>query len=574
MLKRSISGRFLVFWPLLLTGIVYLASTTSRAVTDYDEGYYVQPALHMVQSGDWVTPYADGIRFLEKPPLLYWVTAASFKVFGINEFALRLPTALAVIALVWIVVLIVRLLGDEQAVLPAGLATAFSAGTYLFTRETLHDIWLVLFLALSIYAFLKWYLDPLRSLGPALLFYAAMAGAFMCKSLIGVAFPVGIVTVFFLISRECPRLKTLHLLPGTGVFLLLTVPWHWLAAIQNRGFLEFFFLEEQILRFLGRRELPVLWSVPLWLFWVLILVWFFPWTAFLPAAISANRRPGDGNRRILVRIAAAWALVVLGFFSITSRLEHYAFPALPALAVFIAGAVKWNDKGRAMLWAYRGLALFGLLVFVLGVSAGIWIAAGNGIEYAATGTANRLAETDFSILAEMPPAILTNLFKPAAVTVFAMAAGFGIALWFQTHRRCIQALITVAAVMAVICGMTHWSLNICEDMISSKKFGIAIARDARPGDRVVVVGDYESANSLNFYQPLRVEVVEGRAYALMPGMKFPDSPRVVLTLDEFQSAWHSTDRVFALVPESRIESLKLDGHEMMRVLDRVLVRNH
>ena len=311
MLKRSISGRFLVFWPLLLTGIVYLASTTSRAVTDYDEGYYVQPALHMVQSGDWVTPYADGIRFLEKPPLLYWVTAASFKVFGINEFALRLPTALAVIALVWIVVLIVRLLGDEQAVLPAGLATAFSAGTYLFTRETLHDIWLVLFLALSIYAFLKWYLDPLRSLGPALLFYAAMAGAFMCKSLIGVAFPVGIVTVFFLISRECPRLKTLHLLPGTGVFLLLTVPWHWLAAIQNRGFLEFFFLEEQILRFLGKRELPVLWSVPLWLFWVLILVWFFPWTAFLPAAISANRRSGDGNRKILVRIATAWVLVVL-----------------------------------------------------------------------------------------------------------------------------------------------------------------------------------------------------------------------------------------------------------------------
>jgi hypothetical protein len=401
-----------------------------------------------------------------------------------------------------------------------------------------------------------------------------MAGAFMCKSLIGVSFPVGIVTVFFLISRECPRLKTLHLLPGTGVFLLLTVPWHWLAAIQNRGFLEFFFLEEQILRFLGKRELPVLWSVPLWLFWVLILVWFFPWTAFLPAAISANRRSGDGNRKILVRIATAWVLVVLGFFSLTSRLEHYAFPALPALAVFIAGAVKWNDKGRAMLWAYRGLALFGLLVFVLGVSAGIWIAAGNGIEYAATGTANRLAETDFSILAEMPPAILTNLFKPAAVTVFAMAAGFGIALWFQTHRRCIQALITVAAVMAVICGMTHWSLNICEDMISSKKFGIAIARDARPGDRVVVVGDYESANSLNFYQPFRVEVVEGRAYALMPGMKFPDSPRVVLTLDEFQSAWHSTDRVFALVPESRIESLKLDGHEMMRVLDRVLVRNH
>ena len=128
--------------------------------------------------------------------------------------------------------------------------------------------------------------------------------------------------------------------------------------------------------------------------------------------------------------------------------------------------------------------------------------------------------------------------------------------------------------MMVLCGMTQWSLNICEDLISSKKFATAIARDVQPEDRVVVVGDYESANSLNFYQPQRVEVVEGRAYALIPGMKFPDSPKVVLNLQEFQSAWHSDNRVYVLVPESRIDALELDGHEMMRIQDRVLVRNH
>ena len=82
--------------PVLLAGIIYLSSTTGRAVIDYDEGYYAQAARHMVESGDWVTPYANGVRFLEKPPLLYWITAASFKIFGIHEFSLRLPTALAV----------------------------------------------------------------------------------------------------------------------------------------------------------------------------------------------------------------------------------------------------------------------------------------------------------------------------------------------------------------------------------------------------------------------------------------------------------------------------------------------
>ena len=225
--------KLLLVLPVFFTAIVYLSSTAERAVTDYDEGYYAQAAVHMVEQKDWVTPYADGVRFLEKPPFLYWVTAASFEIFGINEFALRLPTALGMIGLVWIVMLIARLAAGEEAVFVSGLSTAFCVGAYLFTRETLHDIWLVLFLALAMYGFLKWYLDPLHSRRPALIFYAAMAGGFMCKSLIGVAFPVGIAFLFFLISRERPRSPTLHLVPGALLFLVLTVPWHWLFKIRD-----------------------------------------------------------------------------------------------------------------------------------------------------------------------------------------------------------------------------------------------------------------------------------------------------------------------------------------------------
>jgi hypothetical protein len=137
-----------------------------------------------------------------------------------------------------------------------------------------------------------------------------------------------------------------------------------------------------------------------------------------------------------------------------------------------------------------------------------------------------------------------------------------------------QAVMSLAAVMMVVCGMIHWSLIICEDLISSKKFALAVAREARPGDHLVVVGDYESANSLNFYEPLRVEVVDGVAYALLPGMKYPDAPRVVLTQREFEAAWHSGSRVFALAPKARLGQLKPGGAEMLEVLDRVLVRNH
>jgi 4-amino-4-deoxy-L-arabinose transferase-like glycosyltransferase len=476
MVKQNFSGRFLVFLPIVLTFIIYFASTTSRAVTDYDEGFYAQAAQHMVESGNWVTPYANGVRFLEKPPLLYWVTAVSFKIFGINEFALRLPTAFAVIALVWIVVLIVRKLSDEKAALAAGLSTAFSIGTYIFTRETLHDIWLVLFIAVAMYAFLNWYLDPRHSLKPALVFYAAIAGAVLCKSIIGAVFPLGIVVVFFLLSKKWPKWRTLHVLPGFLLFSLLTVPWHLLAVIQNKGFLEYFFVGEQFMRFLGKHV--TVGSVPLAVFWVLILVWFFPWTAFLPAAFARVRKNPDENQRILVKLASAWAMVILGFFSVSARLEHYVFPAIPALSLFVGVALHKNEESKSVSWAFRGLAILGILLAIIGAVTGIWFATGGDFGSLSTNPSDRAGSTDFTILANMPLEIMLELIHPAWITIASIALGFGIAFRFEVHRRRVHALICVAVVMAVIFGMTNWSLRICEDLISSKKFALAIERGA------------------------------------------------------------------------------------------------
>ena len=561
--------------PIILAALVYLGTSTNRGVLDYDEGYYVQPALHMVQSGDWVTPYVNGVRFLEKPPLLYWVTAISFKAFGVHEFALRLPTALAVIALVWIVTLIARCLSNTRAAVIAGTSSALCAGTFLFTRETLHDIWLVLFIALAMYAFVKWYLDDNHSLGPALLFHAAMAGAMMCKSLVGIAFPLGIVVLFFLISRERPKWKTLHILPGSLLFLALVVPWHWMASVRNPDFLNFFFIGEQFLRFLGRREPPVLWSVPLTLFWALIPVWLFPWIAFLPAAFAEHRKSAMRSWSILERLVFSWAVVILGFFSVTGgRLEHYALPALPAIALFIAHALSRSGDNKWILWGFRGLAALGILAAFAGAVIGIWFMTGHGIQPGSSRPADLLSETDFSIMAEMPQVLLMRLLKPAGATVLILAIGFCTALWFEMRRHRTAALSSVAVVMIALCGMIHWSFGICEDLLSSKKFAVAIAQRANPNDRLIVVGDYESANSISFYTQLPVEIYKGVAYALIPGMKYPDSPRMILTAEEFRSAWSSPRRVFVLAPKEHLKELMPGGTVIMELLDRVLIANH
>lgn len=563
------------WFPLALTAAIYILTSGGRAVIDYDEGHYSQVALQMVQRGDWVTPYDNGVRFLEKPPLMYWLTAASFRCFGIHEFALRLPTAIGVLALVWIVMRMARRAAGDREALIAGVCTSFSVGTYLFTREALHDIWLVLFIALAMHALLEWHRDPGHPRGPALLFYAASAGAVMTKSLVGVAFPAGIAVVFFLLMRERPQWRALHILPGALLFLLLTVPWHWLAAVRNAGFLWSFFVNEQFLRFIGRNDPPVVWSIPLATFWVLNLIWFFPWTAFIPAAISESRKPMDNGRRALITLSWAWAAVILTFFSVSGRLEHYFFPALPALVLPVALALGREGDSRTVQWGFRGLAILGILVLVLGAGAGIWYYVSRTSPQPSQGArTDVIAESDFSILAEMPVSIMRSLLRPALITVLTLAGGCAAALWMEIRRRRAAAVLCITAVMTVICGMTQWSLILCEDLISSKKFGMAVAGAAQPGDHLVIVGDYESANSISFYQPLHIEVFDGVAYSLIPGMRFPDAPRIVLKGTEFKELWRSGKHTFVVIPEARRSELTPGGKEMLRVLDRTLVRNY
>jgi hypothetical protein len=346
-----------------------------------------------------------------------------------------------------------------------------------------------------------------------------------------------------------------------------------MAAIRNEGFLNFFFVTEQFLRFFSKREPPILWSVPLLTFWSLVLVWFFPWTAFLPAGLL-NRKSQNSRERTLIKLGLSWAVVILGFFSVTDRLEHYAFPMLPALPLLISGALSRTEENRSVKWGFRGLAILGILILAAGICGGIWLAKGPGLDYVNVGPQDRLSEADFTILADMPASVLRNLLKPAAVTVLVIAAGFLIALWFENRRKRIHAVLCIAISMAAICGMVHWSLSICEDFISSKKFALKVAQEAKPGDHLVIVGDYESANSLNFYQPLDVEVYDGLAYALVPGLKLPGAPSVILTKEKFSSLWQSDARVYALIPKDRMAELSPPGMEMQQILHRMLLRNH
>ncbi len=527
--------------PVALAAAVYALTALGRAVADADEAVYVQIPREMLARGDWLTPFVNGVRSLDKPPLLYWLIALCYTLFGQSEFTARIPSILGVCGTTWLVGRITLRLAGARAAVASGLAFAFCAGTFLFTLEVMHDILLVFFLTLAVY-FVVALLDEPRRPAPVLGLFAASAGAFLSKGLLGVVLPAGVAAAYLAVTRRLPPVRWRWLALGALLFAALAFPWHIAMEARNPGFLRVHFFEEQILRFLGRREPVDYTSVPLPLFWGLIPIWFFPWSVFLPGAWLLRKHSRA------VSLAGAWAAWLLAFFSVSSRLEHYAFPLLPPLAILAGTALADPRAGRATAAAFRVLAALAALLGLAAVLlAAVW-ATGYGLP-SEGGHPERTHNSDFSIMADFPAEVVRRLLPAALLVSLVLAAAF-----LRARRR---PLASLTLAMAVFHGAAAFSIRAAEPVVSSKTFGTALARFYRPGDMVVVFGDYETANSIHFYAPVRLHVCEGAAPSLGPGLRYPDAPPLLLSRKELAKRWRSGGRVWLIVDEGRWAELGL-----------------
>jgi 4-amino-4-deoxy-L-arabinose transferase-like glycosyltransferase len=567
---------------------VYLFTASGRAILDDGDALYSHVAQNMAATGDWVTPYADGVRFLDKPPMLYWLAAASLRVFGVSEFAVRFPAACAVAAIALLIFFLGRKAGGPFAGFVAGSAFTFCAGTFLFTLMAFPDIFFVFFLTLAVTAFYVWYRDDGNPVFPALLFYAAAAGAVLSKGLIGLVFPAAIALLFLILSRDFGRLRHFHLVKGTLLFFLLAAPWHILAAVRNPGFLWYYFVNEQFLRFLGKRQPLDYESISLPIFWALALAWLFPWSVFLPALRHLARIwRGSGDEdtaaRDAVKICFCWALVVFVFFSVSSRIEHYSMPIFPPLAILTGAALSLEGiaVNRARKTIARGFAFLGFLggaAALLLVAGGLLLATGAfgdaGQSQAESSARIHAYKYYFAPLFEMPPEIVARLKTPLVGTLAAMTLGFAGSWLFARRGRRMAAVLAINLTMAGFCFFTWQSLGICEEFISSRQFGQKLNELYKPGDAAVVLGDFETANSVNFYAPVPLYIFKGSAALLAQGMSYPDAPRMLLTPTSFDAMWEGSSRAFLLAPEDQLPLLNLQSAwPVLRSSGRILVCN-
>lgn len=527
-----------------LTAIIYVGSAGIPALLDDADSFYAEVAREMNVRLDWITPYANELRFLEKPPLFYWLISLSYKVFGMtNAFTARLPTALAVVGLVYVTAKIGQLLFGVRTGLVAGLALATSVGMFLFTRIILPDALFALLLALILYWFLRW--ERAERKTRALLWMYAFAGlAVITRGLIGIVFPAGIIFLTLLFSGRLRKVAGLFSLKGMFLFLVIAVPWHIAIGLRNPGFFWFYFINEHVLRFLGKRYPMDYGTVPLVPFWVMHLVWLFPWsfyliTLFRPSTFRRAMAESSGG----LTLPLVWALTILLFFSFSTRLEYYTLPALPALAL-LAGrqcALLWEKGGR---WPSRILASTGVLIGVIFIGIAATVSSGTAHGFLALKDNPELYAYYLGHLFDLTPQSLLALRTPVLIA----ALGLGIILPVHHLFKSLELkALTLALGMLIFFVAADTGFLIFAPRLTSKPIATEINRRLDARSIIVIDGEYEEGCSIAFYTEHTVLIHNAPSSNLEYGSRFADAPPLFVDDERLRDLWNNPFRRVFLI---------------------------
>jgi 4-amino-4-deoxy-L-arabinose transferase-like glycosyltransferase len=561
-------------WIVLLWAVVYVPGLWTPPLLDDADSVHAEAAREMLVRHEWSTLYIDGIRYLEKAPLLYWGMAASYKVFGVTDWAARLPLILGTLALSLATYSLGKRTLGQDAGFWAGIVITISVGPYLFTRILIPDMLIALWLTLGLDFFLRTLDEEPPSRLSCWGFAAAAALNVLTKGLIGIVFPAAIAGIYLILTGNVKHLRRMRVVSNTLVLLLIAAPWHIAAAIENppagqaRGFLWFYFVNEHFLRYLGKRVPHDYDTVPLLVFWGLLFLWLFPWSAFLAQSLALVPHRWRKFRGPLTRkqsaclLYAIWAAVILLFFSFSTRQEYYAIPALPALALLIGGWLQdENDSpaGSSLRRAGRigaaVLAVIGALVFATTV-------------FLLAQSKTTAPDADLADLLKKNPSEYALAFghifdlTPRALGMFRLPlASFGIGLFvgtvmnllYRRRNRALAANSALTIMMVVALFAVHQGLVMFSPILSSKKLADAVEQEFRPGDVIVSYGTYEDASTLNFYVRQPIHVVNTRTEGDMYyGSLFPDAPQIFDNDASFAALWKGPRRVFVWVEEDHI----------------------
>ncbi len=517
-------------WILFASAIfVLFYQIGAAALFEPDEGRNSEKAREILLLQDWVTPHENFHPVLDKPIFFYWLIALSFKLFGLSEWAARLPSALAALGCVGLVYCFARAHWGRWQALWSALILLTSAEFFILARVVIFDMPLTFFLTLALGAFYDaGHSDNVhRRRWMCLLLYCALGAATLIKGLIGIVVPGMAIFFYLLLSKQWSTLRRIYLFPGALLFLALILPWYLEAGARHDGYLRYYLWDEHFGRFTGSdfdRSQP-------WYYFIIVgLVGFFPWTLLLPLLATGYRRKPLDDKTLFLLL---WVALPFLFFSVSeSKLPHYILPIFPPLAVLIAAplvrlcgdSAKKAQRLLALTWIGHGLV------------ACYFIA---GIIY--PGILPRTIANGVSVITQ-------PVWFYGAVVVLLLTL---LAYWQASRQPCRQGQLFVvqACAMVVFLAFVVHMISAPASVRSAKRLAEKAAPLALPATQVVFYDTYLAGMAfyLGAEKPIWVVTYSdkkrtflGNFYALGK-REGPIGPRgrALMDFDEFRHRWRS-----------------------------------
>jgi 4-amino-4-deoxy-L-arabinose transferase-like glycosyltransferase len=535
---------------------------------DPGEGQHAEIARELL-GGSWLTLRLNGVRYFDKPPLLYWLAAASFHVFGLTEGAARLAPLLgALLAVAATALLGVRLLGPGWGAL-AGLALLSCALFAAFARYVRPESLFVAAIAWGFTGLLMAFERPVRNGCPPLgkcgghlwapvykvLGCAALGVAALAKDPLGL---LGPLVAILIAAGLAGRLRPVRgWLPPVGVALMAVVGFGWyaVAAVTEPAFLWYTVVDNHVLNVTRMRQFPDE-DVPLSALEFLTAAGFgaFPW--ILAAAVAVGALARARAWRVSAELPwvalAVWAVGLLVFFTVSPfKLPHYGLPAYPALALLAARG--WRDVAPRP----RGLIAAHLVVFTLAGAGCAWAAAGDGRVFTETvfGVSDVYSRKEAALGQASPyPAwsSLQPLVAWAAMVLLAGAAGLAAAAARGSARL---GACTVAAVMLLLVPVVAIGLAVTSSARAVTVMAAEIRARLGPGDLLVLEGPIENAGAVEFYSGHRPVLLDADRSVLGIGATFADAAGTFWSAPHFAQAWASARPPYLLTTREPARSI-------------------
>lgn len=533
---------------LLFSYVFFFYGMGEYSLKEPDEGRYAEIPREMIELNDYTVPHLNYVRYFEKPPLFYWAVAASYKLFGVNEWSFRFANAFSAFLCVLALYIFVRRWFGERAAFLSSIVLISSFGFFSMARIVTIDMFFTLWLSLSLFCFLGYY----REKKPFFIyfFYVFLAFATLSKGIVAIILLIVTIIIFLLIEKKASFIKEMRIIKGIIIYSVIALPWFIAISLKESEFFYFFVIDQHFLRFFTSKHKR---TGSLFYFLPVLMGGMFPWAILIPRSII------NLWKRSEIRLFLIWSAIVFLFFSVSkSKLPPYILPVFPPLAIIIGCFFDdmWDRVTKITLEAVIYIIIFILFAITPFL---FW-------NTTVVGWVSQIS-TEAIYVFQSLKMVLICVSILSTIIIFALFFRRFIAYAYLFLILSSFSFLFVSLLMVL-------NIKTIDSLNTTKQLSNTINRDIREGDLLINYGAYDQ--TLPFYTGRNV-VIAAYKGELEMGSKYEDAKNIFISEDDFIKLFKSEKRVLSVLKTKRLKALMEKLPENITTIDyqneRCLIKN-